>query len=147
MLDIVYKERAKRWYERALQEKDEFIKFLLLFISFEISAKLNKFNRLKDIKRDDSIKGKFFDKIDQEFLEELKSELNERPLQNMKTNGDSEWSGRLGSVDDFDGVIEFIIRARNNLFHGDKGLDEERDLFIVKSGAKILQPLVEAIIL
>lgn len=33
-----------------------------------------------------------------------------------------EWFTRAlkEEKDDFDGLIEFIIRARNNLFHGDK---------------------------
>lgn len=143
---MVYKERAEEWYKRALHEKDEFVKFLLLFISLEVSTKL-KFNSLRDIKQDDLIKGKFYYKIDQQFLAELKRELNQKPHQNMNPNRGSKWSGRLNSVNDFDGIVEFIIRARNNLFHGDKGLDEERDIFIVKSGTRILQPLVEAVIL
>lgn len=143
---MIYKERAKEWYKRALQEKDEFVKFLLLFISLEVSAKLT-FNKLREIKQDELIKNRFYNKMDPKYLEELKHNLDEKPLQNMDSNGDLRWDGRLNSVNDFDGVIEFSIRARNNLFHGDKGLDEERDLFIVKTGTRILQPLVEAIIL
>lgn len=143
---MAYKHRAEQWYKRALHEKDEFVKFILLFISLEVSVKL-KFSSLRDIKQYDSIKGKFCDKIDQKYLVELKRELDEKPLQNMDPKGDHRWSGRLSSVNDFDGIVEFIIRARNNLFHGDKGLDEERDLFIVKYGSKILQPLVEVFIL
>lgn len=143
---MIYKERAKEWHKRALQENDGFVKFLLLFISLEVSAKL-KFNKLREIKQDELIKAKFYDKMDQKYLAELKRKLDEKPLQNMNPNGDNRWDGRLNSVNDFDGVIEFSIRARNNLFHGDKGLDEERDLFAVEAGTRILQPLVEAVIL
>ena len=85
--------------------------------------------------------------LTREYLEKFKHELDENPLQNMNPHRNSIWSGKLESVDDFDGIIEFIIRARNNLFHGEKGLDEKRDVFIVKEGNRILQPLVEAIIL
>jgi len=141
-----YKERAEKWYKRSLDESDEFIKFLLLFISYEVSVKSKGIN-LKDVKDDNSIKDKFYNKIDYEDLEKLKLQLDKNPLRNMKYGGDNRWSGRLESVNDFDGIIEFVIRARNNLFHGDKGLDEKRDEFIVKEGTKILQPLVEAIIL
>jgi len=141
-----HKERAEKWYNRSLEESDEFIKFLLLFISYEVSVKSKGIN-LKDVKDDNSIKDKFYNKIDYEDLEKLKLELDKNPLKNMKHDGDNGWSGRLESVNDFDGIIEFIIRARNNLFHGDKGLDEKRDEFIVKEGTRILQPLVEAIIL
>lgn len=143
---MVYKQRAEQWYRRALLENDEFLKFILLFISLEVSVKLY-FNSLRDIKQNDSIKDKFYDNVNQKYLAELKCELNKKKLQNMNPEGDHRWSGRLNSVDDFDGIVEFIIRARNNLFHGDKGLDEERDLFIVRYGSIILRPLVEAFIL
>ena len=143
---MAYQERAKKWYERALEEKDEFVKFLLFYISLEVCVKL-RFNRIRDVKNDNSIKKNFYNRIDHEYLDKLKHVLDENPLQNLKSDVDPSWSGRLKSVADFGGIIEFIITARNNLFHGDKGLDESRDVFIVKEGNKILQPLVEAIIL
>ncbi len=142
-----YEKRARGWYERALVETDQFVRFLLLFISLEVCSKLEKFNSLRDIKQDNSIRTGFYKRIDSKFLTELKSQLDKKPLQNMNPDGDQRWPGKLNSVNDFDGTIEFVIRARNNLFHGDKGLDEGRDLFIVDAGAKILQPLVESIIL
>ncbi len=141
-----YEKRARGWYERALHETDEFVRFLLLFISLEVAAK-SKFNTLRKIKQDYSIRGKFYDRSDQEYLAELKRQLDKNPHLNMNPDGDHRWSGRLDSVEDFDGIIEFLIRGRNNLFHGDKGLDEGRDQFIVKAGIRILQPLLEAIIL
>lgn len=143
---MIYKQRAEKWYKRALREDDEFLKFILLFISLEVSVKLD-FYCIRDIKQNDSIKDEFYNNVNQKYLAELKCELDKKALQNMNPKGDHRWSGRLNFVDDFDGIVEFIIRARNNLFHGDKGLDEERDLFIVKYGTKILRPLVEAFIL
>jgi hypothetical protein len=142
-----YENRARGWYQRAQGETDEFVRFLLLFISLEVGAKLRNLGTLRDIKHDNSIKESFYAKIDREYIAWLKRQLDEKPHQNMNPNGDHRWPGRLDSVDDFGGIIEFVIRARNNLFHGDKGLDEERDLFIVKAGTRILQPLLEAIIL
>ena len=143
---MTYKERAENWYKRALDEKDEFVKFLLLFISYEVSLKIKSYD-LRGPKHDNSIKETFYNKIDNEFLKKLKHELDENPLQNMNIDRNSRWPGKLNSVNDFDGIIEFIIRARNNLFHGEKGLDEKRDSFIVKEGIRILQPLVESILL
>ena len=140
-----YKVTADEWYHRALKEKDEFVKFILLFISLEVIWKLKSNDDLRKIKNDNSIKVKFYDKIDQKFLAELKYELYVNPLKNMKYDRGDKRSVKLNSINDFDGIIEFIIISRNNLFHGDKGLDEKRDLFIVKSGIKILQPLVEVI--
>jgi len=139
-------ERAEQWYKRALEEKDEIIKFQLLYVCLEAIVK-SKFNHVRDIKQNNSIKEKFFNKIDNECLDKLKHELDENPIQNMKPEKKSNWSGKLKSMNDFDGIVEFIIRARNNLVHGDKEPHEKRDVFIIKKGTKILQPLVESIIL
>jgi hypothetical protein len=133
------------WHKRALQEKDEFVKFLLLFIALEVSVKL-KFSKIRDVKQDNSIKDEFYHNISQKYLKRLKHELDKNPLQNMSPDGDHRWPGKLDSINDFDGIIEFIIRARNNLFHGDKELDKKRDMFIVKEGTEILEPLVRIII-
>ena len=142
-----YEERARGWYERARLETDEFVRFLLLFISLEVSAKLRQIATLRQIKQANSIRSRFYSRIDRGFLTELKLQLDEKPHQNMNQDGDHRWSGSLASVEDFDGIIEFLIRGRNNLFHGDKGIDVERDQFIVRAGNRVLQPLVEAIIL
>ena len=137
--------RAKGWFERALHEPDEFVKYVLMFISLEAGVK-SEFKTLRDIKHNVSIKDKFFKKIRQEDLILLVSKLEENPLLNMNQNGDQRWSGVIKSTTDFDGIIEFLIRARNNLFHGDKQFGDERDLFIVTTGNKILEPFVEAIL-
>ena len=142
---MTYKEKAEKWYLRSLEEKDDFIKFLLLYICLEISIK-SKFQHIRDIKQEIVLKQKFYNNIDLDYLKKLKNDLDEHPLNNVNPEGDQRWSGKLESVKDFDGIIEFIIRARNNLFHGDKGLDEKRDLFIIKNGTKILQPLVKILI-
>ncbi len=144
-MNIDHKERAEKWYNRSIEEKDEFVKFLLLYIALEVSVKL-KFNSIRDVRLDHSIKEKFYSKINHEYLEKLRQELDKKPLKNMNPDGNHNWSGKLESINDFNGIIEFVIRARNNLFHGDKGLDEQRDVFIAKEGTKILQPLVEAIV-
>jgi len=72
--------------------------------------------------------------------------LDKNPLENMKQEGDNRWNGKLNSEEDFGSIIEFIIRARNNLFHGDKLLNNERDKFIVTQGNLVLEPLLHVII-
>lgn len=54
-----------------------------------------------------------------------------RPLINEDPSGDQRWNGKLASSEDFAGIIEFIVRARNNLFHGDKEPSEEIDQQVV----------------
>lgn len=136
-----YKARAKAWFSRAISEDDSFVKFILLYISFEVLAKEQQ-NNLRSLKHDERLRERFFKLTPTEKISELKNVLEYSPLLNMNPNGDHRWSGQLESINDFGGIIEFIIRARNNLFHGDKGLDVERDLFVIKWGNFLLQPLV-----
>ncbi len=139
-----YEKRAQEWFNRALkEEKDDFVKFILFFISLEVFVKLKKYKSIWKLKSDDTIKEYFFSNVDRDKLLLLKQKLDKKPLENMKPNGNSRWNGTIESEDDFDGIIEFIIRARNNLFHGDKGLDDERDKFIVIQGNLVLQHIVK----
>lgn len=141
-----YEKKVEEWYNKAIHETDEFVKFLLFYIALEVSMKL-KHHSISDITRKNSIRDKFYSRINQDYLVELKHALDNTPHQNMQFKDDPRWSGTLDSVNDFEGIIKFIMRARNNLFHGDKELNEERDKFIVRYGNIILQPLVEAILL
>lgn len=142
-----YEKRAQEWFNRALkEEKDDFVKFILFFISLEVFVKLKNYNSIRTLKRDDTVKEYFFSNVDRDKLLLLKQKLDNKPLENMNPNGDRRWNGTLESEDDFDRIIEFIIRARNNLFHGDKGLDDERDKFIVTQGNLVLQYLVKGFI-
>ncbi len=136
-----YKVTAKQWFERAKSESDEFVRFILVFIALEVLVKMNG-NSIRDIKKDQSL----FKEISKKDLELLVSELDSQPLQNMNPDGDHRWDGKITSVDDTNGIVEFIIRGRNNLFHGDKGPDEGRDLFIIQHGNKIIEPIVRALL-
>jgi len=141
----IYNERAQKWYERSLEEDDEFVKFVLMYIALEVITK-SKSLSIHEISQVQLIRTKFYRNIALKYLEELKNKLEKNPLQNLKPRKGDNWSGKLKNIDDFDGIIKFIIRARNNLFHGDKGLDEKRDEFIVKEGNRILEPLLISII-
>ena len=136
-----YIERAKNWYDRAEKETDEFVKFILFFIAFEVLTKISG-QSTRDIKQEMI----FFENIPKGDLESLINELDRQPLQNMNPEGDHRWNGKIKSFEDTDGIVEFIIRARNNLFHGDKGPDEGRDIFIVKYGSKLLSPVLKEIL-
>jgi hypothetical protein len=140
-----YKQRAKAWFAKALGEDDEFDKFILLYIAFEVSAK-ETHRQIRAIKNDIKLKNSFFRSLPAKQVLELKTKLDSDPLQNMNPIGDNRWSGKLRNDSDFEGIIEFIIRARNNLFHGDKDLEIERDLFIIRWGNAFLEPLVGALL-
>ncbi|MCE9585597.1 hypothetical protein K8Q94_03195 [Candidatus Nomurabacteria bacterium] len=131
-----YKERAQSWYKRAIMETDEFLKFVLLFIAVEALLEGQKIYALKT-------KPRLLETIDPKDISILREALDARPHQNMDADGDQTWNGRLESDTDWIGIILFLARARNNLFHGDKAYDEERDIFIVTYGNKMIEPIVK----
>jgi len=135
-----YQTRANEWFERAKEEKDLFVKFILLYISFEVLCKLNNFDKYK---LNEDIKNKFFESIANDELDNLKEELDKKPLKNEQRG-----SGliKLQNKRDFLNILKFVNQGRNNLFHGDKGLDNERDILIITKGSKILDSLIEVMI-
>lgn len=152
-MTLDYWKRAKEWYDRAQHEKDEFVKFILLFIALEVGWKLKSNDDLWHIKQNIAVEKKFYQNVDQKFLKKLKLELDNNPHRDVNLDRHllpksdiKYWSGSLNDIHDFEGIINLIMVSRNNLFHGDKGLEEKRDLFIASSVTKLLQPLVEAII-
>lgn len=140
-----YKERAKQWYSRALNENDPFVKFLLYYITLEVSIKGGSL-KIRDLKQDAELKKYFISQISESQIATLKKSLEIRPLKNENPSGDKRWSGKLTSSTDFEGIIEYIIRARNNLFHGDKGPEEERDIQVIKWANLFLEPIVMKLI-
>ena len=97
MPSIDYEKRVQEWIRRAKEERDNYVKFILFYISLEVSVKLKSFSKIRDIKRDTTIKQRFFSKIDENIIKKLKQVLNKNPLKNMKPNGDCRWKGKLKS--------------------------------------------------
>lgn len=142
LLDINYETRVIEWYDRALKEQDETLRFVLLFITFEASIK-QKYSKLRCVKTDNHVKEIFFCKVNNNSLEKLKNELDDQPLKTMNSENDI----LLKSKNDFCNIVEFVIKARNNLFHGDKTSSVARDQRIIDFGNQMLEPLVKAIII
>lgn len=161
-----YLKKIIDWHEKAKIEKDYFIKFILQYISFiaflNINNTTNKKDRrlIQEFKRNYVIKNKYFHKIDKHIIQDLMVKLRKNPINNVGISEDYRWDcikykkrkvmssndGELRSIYDFTNIIEYIYRARNNLFHGQKGPNFKRDLFIVKYGFKLLNPLMEILI-
>lgn len=114
------------------------MKFILLYIALDVYTKIHGQN-IRWLKTQDYL----HDAVDTKVTQELKRSLDAEPHINMNPEGDHRWDGKVRTENDFDSVIEFIIRARNNLFHGDKGLDNVRDIFIVTYGNKIIEPILK----
>jgi len=136
-----YQQKAIQWYDRGRSESDIFVKFVLFYIALEAMTHVRGGN-IRGLKSEVKLLGK----IDSKTISTLQEYLEHDPHKNMNPEGDNRWNGTLKNDSDLDGVMEFLIRARNNLFHGDKGPDIERDRIIVGYGNKIIEPILGAII-
>lgn len=136
-----YIDKAEEWFKRGKAEDDIFIKFILFYISFEVFVKANNLNKYTLNK---NIENEFFNQIDLNILQNLKKILDKNPLKNMQ-NKDSKLYIKLDNIYDFKNILNFIRVGRNNLFHGDKSLNIERDRMIVNFGYRILEILLESI--
>lgn len=110
----------------------------MYYISFEI---LTKIRNLDKYSLNKNIEEEFFNIVDSKILGDLKIILDERPLINMQDNSKMF---RLNDIYNFQNILRFVNYERNNLFHGDKSLDIERDKIIVNYGCQILEKLIES---
>ncbi len=102
--------------------------------------------------------------------ENIKRELDSKPLsKNATSNGrfsetDLKWwncstlnlptpnpretekRGVLKSISDWENMVEFWYSIRNNMFHGTKNPENERDQFLVERGYKTLNPLMDILV-
>ena len=98
----------------------------------------------------------------------IKNELDERPLGSVDENTgqvDTIWywkcsckdireqkehvceeQGKIKDINDWENMVEFWHSIRNNLFHGAKDPQDERDGILVENGYKTLSPLVEILL-
>ena len=160
-----YIEAIKNWHKKAENGNDYFVKFILEYISF--IAYLNRDQPgnndrklIQNLKSDEDLKIEYLNKLDKNLIKNIKSELEINPINNVTRQKDKWWDcnstyppsnvsqndGKIGSIEDFTNIIEFIYRARNNLFHGKKGPNYERDSTIVEYGYKLLEPLMTILI-
>lgn len=158
--------RVNSWHDRANQEEEDyFVKFIFDYLAFAALICYKNYGNKTDrqliqkLKRSEQIKRKYYKIANKKVIEDLIKELEANPLTN-ETYKDKYWDcdldqcpherssndGKIKSVDDFKNIVEFIYRARNNLFHGKKGIDYGRDSKIVKYGFYLLNPLVDILI-
>ena len=126
---------------------------------------------VQQLKREQVIKNNYLSRVrrSQELRhawQKLKEELDRSPLGNVSRNPELVeqirwWNcshdnlgektdeekrracGILQSLDDWENMVEFWHSIRNNLFHGGKDPEAERDQLIVKNGYLTLRELSE----
>lgn len=160
-----YENSIKDWHRKAKEGDDYFVRFILEYISFIVLVNKTIPGRtdrpkIQSIKRNEELKENYLMDVEEQVLPNLKDCLDVKPLLNVTREEDKYWDfdadwqpttrspndGTLRSTEDFMNIIEFIYRARNNLFHGHKTLNYPRDATIVRYGYKLLKPLMKVLL-
>jgi len=158
--------RVDSWHNRANKEEDYFVKFIFDYLAFvALICYRNYGNKrerelIQELKRNSEIKEQYYSKVDIDKLNEIIDILKAQTITNFTKRKDkwgdcdldhcatqlSPTDGIINSTDDFQNILEFIYRARNNLFYGKKGIDFGRDSLIVEYGFYLINLLVDVLI-
>ena len=152
---MTYADLIKQWFERSNSENDIFTKFIFLYISFTAfliqrnSEKSDRWiiNNLKDAKdaRSFYISLTRNDPELRATIQKLVSELRKQPIRNDTRPNDTNWKGIDGVLQDetdWENLVEYWYRVRNNLFHGRKAPEFNRDRDLVTYAYRTLAPLM-----
>jgi hypothetical protein len=151
-----YADLIKQWFERSNSESDIFTKFIFLYISFiafltqEYSEKSAR-RVINSLKHAQDAKSFYISLIQNNSelratINSLISELRKQPIRNDTRPNDSHWKGSDGVMQDetdWENLVEFWYRVRNNLFHGRKAPEFKRDRDLVTYAYRTLAPLME----
>ena len=163
----------RNWHFKA-SEEDYFSKFIFEYLAFIAFLGKKKFTNerndrkvIQKLKQDNDTKTAYLRRIRnseelRKFWEVIKKEFDEMPFRH---SDDSTWwncshlsrqdqtpeektrrEGVIHSLEDWENMIEFLYLVRNNLFHGQKDAEDERDKFAVEFGYKTLRELVELLL-
>lgn len=152
---MTYKDLINQWFNRAIAEDDPFTKYIFLYISF-IAFLSQKWGRTTDRRRINRLKenteakdyylGLAGERGElRNSLSNLVAELREQSIENSTRVNDTNWVGEdgvLNGIEDWENLVEFWYRVRNNLFHGHKAPDFKRDRKLVNFAYQTLQPFM-----
>ncbi len=155
---MVYEVLIRDWFERSELDADSISQFLFLYISFiafltqkQMQSGRHDRQIIDSLKASDKAK-KYYIKLIQsdsklkDSIHDLINELKDRPIRNITRTNDTNWHGEQGALqgeDDWDNLVEFWYRVRNNLFHGHKSPQVERDKTLVHYAYLTLFPLMK----
>lgn len=152
---MTYEDLIKQWFYRAVVEGDPFTRFIFLYISIiaflsqddTYTSDRGRINRVKeDIEAKEYYLRLVRERSDlRSVISNLIEELRRQPIRNSTRNNDTHWRGSngvLAGTEDWENLVEFWYRVRNNLFHGHKAPEFERDVRLVNYAYLTLQPFM-----
>lgn len=152
----------------------EYLSFIAYLKTQRYSSNDTDRKAIQKLKRDQTIRRKYLEKIDsnrdlKKDWQHIKQKLDRIQLGNASRNLNNVeeikyWNcshdqlnqmtlaeqqklkGVIHSLEDWENMVEFWHSIRNNLFHGAKNPENERDQFAVKYGYRTLKELMEIFI-
>ncbi len=152
----------------------EYMAYIAFLMKVKFENVRNERAAVQRLKRDIDIKERYLQRIDNrlelsEAWRNIKGELDRSPLGNASRNRNyieelpfwncphdhdnqktphenTKASGVIHDLADWENMIEFWQAIRNNLFHGTKNPEDDRDQLLTENGFKTLRPLVEILL-
>lgn len=155
------------WHTKASEEEDYFSKFVFEYLAFIAILRKKKFRYerndrrvIQKLKQDNPAKTAYLRRIQnseklQKAWKSVKKEFDGKPFsdaaaRSFRKNEHEYWEGEkkgvIHSLEDWENMVEFWHCVRNNLFHGEKDPENQRDEFAVEFGYKTLRELVELLL-
>jgi hypothetical protein len=155
-----YASLIESWHAKA-NDDDPFTNFVFEYLAFIAHIKNNLYyfvdsDRLaiQILKSDGRIEQNYLTAVRStpelnEAWSRITEELRRKPLHNSSHDPDFPeidkwWNGVIQSLDDWPNMVEFWYGVRNNLFHGGKNPNLQRDIFLVQHAYFTLRSLMEA---
>ena len=149
----------RNWHSQVIEQPDYFAKFVFEYLAFIAYLKRIKHfqgddrSTIEQLKQDSNTQRQYSKVIErdpelQQTWHTVISELSRCPIKNVSRPNQLSlhWRGNvagvINSVDDWSNIIEFWYTIRNNLFHGDKDPESERDMLMAQYGYSTLAPLI-----
>ncbi len=151
-----YPDLIKQWFERSKSESDVFTKYIFLYISFiafltqENPGKRDR-GMIESLKDAQDAKSYYLSLVRNNVelratTQNLVSDLRKQPIRNDTRRNDTNWRGNEDGViqdeTDWENLVEYWYRVRNNLFHGRKEPEFTRDQDLVTYAYWTLAPLM-----
>lgn len=145
----------RTWYQRAQSADDTFDKFIYLWIAFDAFA-INYSEKewhyqVRKVMEEDSMLTNCYASLmkNNDFLREIRKLQEQCPVYDTRKKflNNPKYSKTISDLNNFKEVLDVIYKIRNNLFHGGKSPDEERDKRLVSLAFNILNKLSTSIFL
>lgn len=149
----------------------EYLAFVAYLKRKKFTNASNDRSAIQELKQDDGVRSSYLQECEstpelKEAWKKIKAELEKFRLGNVSGSRDDAeeirwWNcshdqlkqktkeendrtmGVIHNLNDWENMVEFWYSIRNNLFHGAKNPQDERDQLLVENGYKTLRSLVE----